>query len=72
MKIRRFTDSEKLEITGIRALLVTAFAAHLILSIPTGYLLDQCPMGSRFLRSEEHGDGIQPGPSEGTWLRHLP
>ena len=24
----------------------------LILSIPTGYLWDQCPMGSRFLRSK--------------------
>ena len=44
----------------------------LILSIPTGYLWDQCPMGSRFLRSEEHGDGIQLEPSEGTWVRHLP
>jgi hypothetical protein len=49
-----------------------SICCSLILSIPIGYLWDQCPMGSRSLRSEERGDGIQLGPSEETWLRHLP
>ena len=44
----------------------------LIFSIPTGYLWDQCPMGSRSLGSEERGDGIQLGSFDGTGLRHLP